>query len=200
MHLSEGNWIYTRRNAKMKTRLQKLKDLLRDIELAIIKYDTPTTFELVGAHYKLREVDMETFIDLGLDIEMAHKMIKMSIYEIPGQVGPYHTQYYIDMFKQLENLCTNLTEASIESRQFTITFPAKHCFQSIQVLFRGENVYCIAYMRSCNFKKNFLMDAYLTYYCGLCMKNHIQPYRGCTNANFHVIMNIGSLHIFKNEV
>ncbi|MCX7924110.1 MAG: hypothetical protein N3B21_19190 [Clostridia bacterium] len=184
----------------MKSKVDKIKQILKDIETGIMKFETSTTFEMMGAHYRFREMDTETFKAIGLNYDEIMQIIKYACYGEITSVGPYLIKDYVDMFKQLDNISDNLTEVDLETRQMVITFPTLHCFQNIQFLLRNNDMYVMVNMRSCNFKVNFLKDMYLSYYCGLNIANQLKLIRGCTINHIHVIMNIGSLHIYKKEV
>lgn len=183
-----------------KKAISKLLKTFKDIEKNIMKHETPTTFEAVGAHFKLKDLTNEAFKELGLNMTDAYNIVKYATCGEETSVGPYIISHYIDMFKQLKNLSEVITEGDIWSRQYVIQFPAIHCFQSIQFLFRDNEVFVVVNMRSCNFRKNFLMDVFLSYYCGVTLAQAIEEKYECTMDRIHVIMNIGSLHIFKNEV
>ncbi len=181
-------------------KMKRFKKTLQDIEKNILKNETPTTFEAVGAHFKLKDLDDNFFKELGLNMVDAYNIVKYATHCEETSVGPYIISHYVDMFKQLENLSEVITEGDIWSRQYVIQFPAIHCFQTIQFLFRGNEVHVVVNMRSCNFRKNFLMDVFLSYYCGITLAQAIEEKYKCTMDRIHVIMNIGSLHIFKNGV
>ena len=180
--------------------MKKLKKTFQDIEKNILKHElkhaTPTTFEAVGAHFKLKDLDDSFFKELGLNMVDAYNIVKYATYGEETSVGPYIISHYVDMFKQLENLSDVITEGNIWSRQHVIQFPAIHCFQSIQFLFRDNEANVVVNMRSCNYRKNFLMDVFLSYYCGITLAKAIEEKYKCTMDRIHVIMNIGSLHIF----
>lgn len=166
-----------------------------------MRHQTPTTFEAVGVSIKFENVDEVLFKELGLKLYDGYAIMGHLIRgDTDMVIGPYKINQYIDMYNQLNSLSDDITEVDIWSRQFIISFPPIHCFQSIQFLFRGSEVTVIINMRSCNFKENFLMDMFIGYYCGLTLAQTAEENNKCTIDKIHVIMNIGSLHIFKETL
>lgn len=181
---------------------EKIKKTLSEIKSQIMKFETPTTYEAVGVHFKLKNADISMFKCLGLDLAQAYSIVDNAKNgNSKAIIGPYKIEHYVDIFKQLENLSEMITEDNIWSRQFIIQLPAIHCFQSIQFIMRNDALHIVVNMRSCNFKVNLITDIFISYYCGETLAQLMEEkFNGYTFDKIHVIMNIGSLHIFKSEV
>lgn len=176
---------------------------LQNIEQAIMNNQTSTTYELICPQIQFMELSDKAFEEMGLDLGTAYSIVSNAI---SGNdkviIGPYQIHAYVDMFKQLEQLKKSINRENCESRQFIIRFGRLHCFQTIQILIRDNEVFAVANMRSCCFDTHLLTDAFMTYMCGVYVADEIfdKGVTGGESLKVNVIMNIGSLHIFKDEV
>lgn len=173
---------------------------LRDI---IMMGETSDTYEAIGVSLALTDVKESLFHDERI-VELSNfnhdKVQSFLDHAAKGSdttIGPYTSSFYFDMFNQLFELAGKIENGNVplDSRQLVIQFPKLHCFQSIQILIRGQEITVISNMRSCNYEDNFVTDVYLTYTLGKMLRNLC----GYTNHKIHVIMHIGSLHIFKQR-
>lgn len=174
---------------------------LAGLRAQIMGSDTLTTFEAINVGVRIEDVDdmLFQYADLvkfpGFDHGDAQTFVWHAIKGANLTVGPYIASYYWDLFEQARRLAWTMKSNAkpIESRQLMITFMKSHCFQSIQVLFRNGTIHLIATMRSCNYEANFMNDLFICYNVG----QVIRGVMGCTNSPINVMMNIGSLHIYK---
>lgn len=159
--------------------------------------ETADTVELVGVRVEYKNTTAMTILHAslaGTSVEDFYNIVSMASNLKKATIGPYITEHYFDMFRQLAVIEDDIRfkRKNAESRQFVISFERLHCFQSIQFLIRGNTIFAIANMRSCNAKDNLAMDAALVAYCAQRIRS-----TGWQDAEIHVIMNIGSLHIFR---
>ena len=183
--------------ANFKPTSQDVYDGIRD---EIMRHETQTTYEAIAARIEFNDIKIEQLSEMGLDVMQACTIVSQAYFGLLGLIGTYNVINYVDIFKQLDALLVGLTEETLDTRQLVITFPAKHCFQSIQLLFRESGGYAIVNMRSCNFKVNFLTDVFIGYYCLLMTIAHLGMKFRCTCKQCNVIMNIGSLHVYKSDM
>lgn len=176
---------------------------LKSLESKILTFgiETSSTRELIGERVVVSNGGYDEIAkSYAADGNIVLKLLYCSIAKKVTKAGPFLTHHYFDMFKQLSGICNYIKGSMndqpevLESRQFIIKFEPKHCFQSMQFLLRGDTVYIISNMRSCNFKKNLLYDVLLSALCANMVKQIVQAKGIC------VIMNIGSLHIFKEDI
>lgn len=163
-------------------------------------FKTKTTNEHTCFHAAFMNVSDEALAMAGLDLKKAYELYGLILNEATeASRGPYKVSKYIDMFRQVAQIAVVLKHNAIdtESRQLVIQFEKLHCFQSIQLLLRGNSIIVETHMRSCNFDKNFLMDLFLSYSCALRLSKLLKGI--FTFTQIHVIMNIGSLHSFLEE-
>ena len=171
---------------------------IKTLKRKILRNETPKTYELVASRFKLTNIKKDDFDYFGLDKKKREMIVDGISSGRNIKVGPYQLCEYFDMFMQLDGIAQSLYLKNLWSRQHVITFRKLHCFQNIQFLFRDEKVIVVVNMRSCNYVDNLLMDIYLATFCGhhlMCFVNEFNTY--CTFNQVDVIMNIGSLHIFK---
>lgn len=161
-------------------------------------FETETTYEQIGFSTRFDAIHETNFAEAGLSLAYAYDIFENAMAGKSDKiVGTYNIGRYTGMFAAIQQIADNLTIDKIESRQFSVVVEANHCFQSIQLLIRENDIYAIANMRSCNLEVNFLLDAFLTYKCGTLLA------AACFNKNLkkinaiNLIMNIGSFHIFK---
>jgi hypothetical protein len=176
---------------------------LNAIEEAIMKGETSETYELISPQIQFMDLDDVAFKVMGLDLAEAYSIVSNAIKgDSEVEIGPYKIYAYIDMFEQLRKIKTRVVNDP-ESRQYVITFEASHCFQTIQILVRDKEIFVVVNMRSCNFKTHLLMDAFISYMCGVYVSDELK-YQNHSLDYFvdkiHVVMNIGSLHIFKKDL
>lgn len=174
---------------------------LKRIRQRIKLNETPTTYEWLGAQIKFEGLKEASFAIAGLDMLATLKIMQGISHKRDLVIGPYKTAHYFSMFDQVEELETKILRSlDLWSRQHVIQFDRMHCFQSMQFMMRDEEMNVVVNMRSCNFKDNFLMDVYISYWLGSYLALSFEAQMGCTTPKVNVIMNIGSLHIFKEEV
>jgi hypothetical protein len=184
----------------MNSQFGNLKQMtLEHMKHYLFSRETETTHEIFGFSRHFENVMDSDFEDAeGFDVVSAHDIVmsaRMALSQIT--LGAYKVSHYISMFWQLDNLTRVMTGANKESRQFVITFPATHCFQGMQFLFRGEELIVITTMRSCNLEVNFVTDCYLSYAAARLLQKRAHELWPCSAQTIRVIMNIGSLHVFK---
>jgi hypothetical protein len=174
---------------------------LQWLEEQIMQNKTEKTYQLVGASPRFYDITTQKLQTMGVDTNQGINIVTQAMLKNAlAIIGEYKISHYVGMFEQLRELEQTMLRQSVESRQLVISFPKLHCFQNIQFLFRDKEVFIIINMRSCNFRKNFLTDLFLGYYCGTILAVAWEQKYGFTFDTFNVIMNIGSLHIFKSEV
>lgn len=185
----------------MANRLNDFKSMLHDIEELIMNgYKTKETYETTAIMLEFKNMCYSMLEQLGSDIYLVHNMMeKAHTGDKQSKIGPYEVLHYIDLATQLNELSSSIYLDNIESRQFVIKFPSIHCFQTIQFIIREDKLLAIANMRSCNFKSHLLLDIALTFYCAKYIQTKLALKEICTINSIDVIMNIGSLHIFKGE-
>ena len=163
--------------------------------------ETKQTFEMSAVQVMLKNMCADMFkLVHGFDLTVP---IRCFTYAGLGmdymKIGVYDVSKYINMIEQVRVIANSLDRNSLESRQLIVQFETIHCFQHIQFLIRNDNLTVIASMRSCNFETHFCNDAMLTYMCGRLLADILERRQICTINNIDVIMQIGSLHIFKKE-
>lgn len=107
----------------------------------------------------------------------------------------YESKYYTFLKESIEKAAQWFKDDSTSTRRASLVFPDTHCFQSLQVMLRDDEMFVTVNMRSCNLVKNLMSDLCLAYKLSVLMAvNYI-------NASTHVTLtaNIGSLHIFKED-
>lgn len=180
------------------------------ISRKIMRCETPTTHEWVGAHLTFKDLNEVKLFKLMKvkNYDKANKVV-LAIFadKLDEEIKPYIISDYADILPQIVSIVNSIDkcEKPIQSRQFIITFKPLHCFQSIQFLIRSSGITVISAMRSCNFIDNFWIDLYLSYSLGELLLQMLKVgdvgnknlSNVCTNPKVCVIMNIGSLHIFK---
>lgn len=186
--------------------LKAMLDLLRD---NILKHDvTPTTYELLGVCMAFDNMSFKDLVDGGLDVALAHKLHEAFIKEdVTAVCDHYVMADYSRMFVDLHKILTRIEWADFDdiyNRQMIIQFPADHCVQYMQFLVRSLDresitLFAINNMRSCNFEYNFLPDAYIAYMCAHAISEKIMRAH-YVHTKINVVMQIGSLHIFKKDV
>lgn len=106
----------------------------------------------------------------------------------------YDSKYYLFLKDEIEKVKSQFRKDCVETRRAVFQFPSTHCFDSIQVMIRGGEVITTVNMRSCNAYKNLVCDLYLA---------HRLAYEAVcewSTRNNNLIANIGSLHIFKEDI
>lgn len=187
-------------NANKSRYLDQVRELGR-LRAVIMQGETETTYEAINVRVSLGGVDVMLFqyadlIEfLGFNHGKAQDFVWHAIKGSDVTVGPYIASYYWDAFEQARQIGSQLLsgEQSYESRQLIIGFPKIHCFQNIQILFRHNAINVIANMRSCNYEVNFMTDLYICYMVAEVLMCACR----CTKRQINVMMNIGSLHIYK---
>ena len=187
-----------------------VRDNTKKLILKVMENDTDRTFELAAARIDFPDMSVAVLKKMGdnsmldFDIADATRVVTYAAFGAKDKtIGVYDINYYLLAFEQLKEIADNLTIDNMESRQFIIKFDKIHCFQDIHILIRNDKVKVITNMRSCNLQRNFLTDAYISYIIGFTvmqrMKQIYMNSKSCKQVtkNVDVIMNIGSLHIFK---
>jgi hypothetical protein len=180
---------------------------MQEIESIIMRCKTQTTYEAIDIKIEYRNMLAKVLSDSAkaelrtgpcmYDVVQASKVVTHATLGNADKVlGVYKIEKYIDAFQQLEGLMAKLSKADIESRQLIVQFEPIHCFQTIQLLVRRKQIFVICNMRSCNFKVNYLTDVYIAYFMGVLLQWRLKELK-CTTPQINVIMNVGSLHIFK---
>ena len=107
----------------------------------------------------------------------------------------YDAKHYTFLLDEMKDAILNVCEDSIETRRAVCSFPASHCFESIQGNMRDGQLYITINMRSCNAYKNLMSDLCLGYQIMMeVFKSEIKP-----QTIFMLTANIGSLHIFEED-
>ena len=130
--------------------------------------------------------------------------------------GLYKSKEYFDIFKQVKDFCKKIENGDqqevytelVTSRRLVHLFKPEHCFTSIQFLVRPriedpfiDEVIVIANMRSCNCADNLFTDWLICYTLGEMVRCAFM----CAFPDFLIaegidlVMNVGSLHIFKDK-
>lgn len=107
----------------------------------------------------------------------------------------YDSKYYLFLKDEIEKAKEQFVKDCAYTRRAVFAFPAIHCFDSIQVLIRDGEVITTVNMRSCNAYKNLICDLYLAYRLSCEVTREYEK-----NANTSLVVNIGSLHIFKEDL
>lgn len=106
----------------------------------------------------------------------------------------YDSKHYTFLKDEIANVKLQFHQDCMATRRAVFSFPASHCFDSIQVLIRGGEVITTVNMRSCNAYKNLICDLYLA---------HRLTCKVLEDFNWKsksIVANIGSLHIFKEDI
>ena len=165
------------------------------------EYETRDTLEVVATRWELVDVIAGSFYEAGVDKHMFQAFIEMVTRpDHVEMIGPFVIDDYVDAFVQLGRLIESITVENIESRQHIITFPKLHCFTSIQFMLRDYTVDAICTMRSCNALKNFMNDACLTTLMANMVLHYVRDSYIMDARKVNVIMQIGSLHLFKSDL
>lgn len=189
MQTKEGQ----RAMSKAKIKLNEIRELLHQSH----------SKELVFFRSKWESISLNTFEDMGVDLDKCIRITRMIFDEQSDAEGVYIREHYDSLREQVSRLGAQIREKGAFSRQFIITFDSMHCFQSIQLMYRDGKAIAHASMRSCNFDKNFIYDLFITYYVVGVFKRHIEDLLMHTGAKSmiekEVIMTIGSLHILESD-
>lgn len=179
--------------------LDQLKELA-GLRALILKNETKATYEAVGIRISMNADEMffqyADHIDFpGFSYSDAVQFVDDICKGKDVVVGPYISSYYKQAFDRVQLIGKDLYAGGydFESRRLVVDFPREHCFQNVQFLFRKNTLIVIANMRSCNYEENFMMDLFLCYSLGRILLNCCR----CISFPIFIIMNIGSLHIFK---
>jgi len=177
---------------------------LASIRSEIMKNETSDTYEATGIRISIGDVRGMLFeyanqVEFpGFVYDEIFPVIEAAFHDRPTVIkGPYNSDYYAPAFKQVFEIGDQIRnkEKPVQSRQFVVQFNKDHCFQNIQFIFRGDTLLVIVNMRSCNFEENFMCDIYIAWFLAETLKAHsgmnYKPWQ------IDIVMNIGSLHIFK---
>lgn len=128
------------------------------------------TRELLGFHhsFKMPSTSLKWETNIGADTDLVRNLFCASLAGKDGyKFGPYDTTHYTLLSKEIDYAVSRLKSDGPYSRQAVISFPAIHCFESIQIIIRPKRdrhiVNIIVNMRSCNVVKNFANDMFLSY-------------------------------------
>lgn len=108
----------------------------------------------------------------------------------------YDSRYYTFLNEAGEQARRQFITDCTQTRRAVITFPATHCFETIQLLVRGGILIVTVNMRSCNAYKNLVSDLYLALLVALPCVGHLRD----KFNSISMIANIGSLHLFTEDV
>lgn len=106
----------------------------------------------------------------------------------------YDSQHYLFLNDEIKKVREQFREDCVATRRAVFAFPSTHCFDSIQILVRDGEVIITINMRSCNAYKNLACDLFLAQRLALEATNEI------ATKGVHLIANIGSLHLFKEDI
>ena len=107
----------------------------------------------------------------------------------------YDSKYYLFLKRELEYVKGEFKHDCVATRRAVFQFPGTHCFDSIQVLIRDGGVIVTVNMRSCNAYKNLMCDIFLA------QRLAVEAVEGLKlKGDMHIIVNIGSLHLFKEDI
>lgn len=167
--------------------------MLRDI--AYDGYNTQETKEFANTRIVLTDASAKAW-GFGsqnvIDVEQLIKAINEQDANMINDV--YDSKYYLFLKDEMKKVKEQFKTDCVGTRRAVFGFPATHCFDSIQVMIRDGAVLITVNMRSCNAYKNLICDIYLAYRLA-CEATH-----DWVRGEKHLIANIGSLHLFKEDV
>ena len=146
------------------------------------------------------------FSNLGCSDDFTWKSMGANIFEVNALrraissrdnsfiSATYESKYYTFLYDAIKSVREQFTVDCVETRRAVIQFPEMHCFESIQIIVRGKHLIITTNMRSCNAYKNLMNDAYLAYRVAQ------KVVAGFGIEECTMTMNIGSLHIFEEDV
>lgn len=135
--------------------------------------------------------DLFTFNDKKAANDLVYSIFKLEASD--GKFRAYDLSRYVGLRKGVQQL---QRRPDIEtSRQLSVTFDQLHCFQFIQFMKRGDNIYTNVGMRSCNLYENFLYDMFLSFAAAAYVMNEPE-----INIKTDMTFLIGSLHVFKKDL
>ena len=140
----------------------------------------------------LKTFDLDLSLTMNFEYDIDNKII--------NTYGPYEMTKYHNIFDNLREAMQNLITDNINTRRCVIQFDKEHCFQNIQFLIRNNKLIVICNMRSCNVIDNFKSDIYI---CSILAdrfkKLYVNMFSKSLEQTHDIIMNIGSLHRFKEK-
>lgn len=151
-----------------------------------------TTYYNITTAEILNTFDLDLSLTMNFEYDVDNKII--------NKYGPYEMTKYHNIFDNLREAMQNLITDNINTRRCVIQFDKEHCFQNIQFLIRNNKLIVICNMRSCNVIDNFKSDIYI---CSLLADRFKKIYANMFSKSLEqthdICMNIGSLHIIKEE-
>ena len=178
-------------------------DNANDVKKKVIQFGgrAKGTYELVNTTTVIRNSDFDlknrnNWKKVGAHIEDVEKLIFAVMGNNNAYVSDlYNSMYYTPVMPQI-CMAKDIITKDPETRQCYIVFPRIHCFESIQVITRGDRAYVTINMRSCNAVANYASDLYL----GFLMARYMAPAISDPDMIITLTCNIGSLHVFDEEV
>lgn len=165
-------------------------------------FDVNGTFELVGEQLTIPLMTSEQVAEMFNILPQFRDRFIEDLYKFEDEsLGPYRTKYYFFMIPALMIAMKSFKEDCNDTRRCVIKFPVNHCFQSIQFLIRDNTVNIVCNMRSCNAIANLPTDIWICAFLGDSLSRKFNDmYEGSLYSSYKIIMNIGSLHVFKADV
>lgn len=158
------------------------------------------TYEFANTRIVMTEIpsDYQSFFEkAGASIKEVGDLVKAITDGDDNHITEiYDSKHYTFLLKEIYGAFKHFVDDSYQTRRAVIAFPASHCFDSIQVLLRDNGIIITVNMRSCNAYKNLANDAFLVYLLVTFGLRSLLRKQG----NVSMIMNIGSLHVFKEDV
>lgn len=163
--------------------------------------ETSDTYELIGYSFNIGQFEKAQELVEDGELEKSQAMGLFKNYEQEGYENDlYIGSRYAPYFKEALTGIHMSNDKRGETRQMVVQFDKLHCFQYIQFLVRGDSLYVLCSMRSCNFKKNLKEDVLLTAILAENVKSVLENQLDISLKDIIIRFNIGSLHIFKKDV